>query len=239
MDCIESWAGECFDEAVWIPAGDCLLEGQLIYNPWAEACDVVLLLSPHPNFAGTMDNNVIRGLCEYLPQAGYSVLRFNYPGIGESSLELAAGLSIFDYWDGVEKEQRFEAAQEPAMAALDFLLKSLGPAIKRVHLVGYSFGGIIGLLLTRHRKQIDSITAISMPWISRYNYNFLNTTRGRKFFITGDRDFAYEKNVHQQIWPTIPAPKLFQMVANDHFFRQSEKQLATQVLENLAGKGKI
>jgi alpha/beta superfamily hydrolase len=239
LDSISAGDGDrdFFEEAVWIDAPESLLEGQLIYDPMARACEAVLLLSPHPNFAGTMENNVIRGLSSSLPQAGYSVLRFNYPGVGGSSIELAAGLSAFDYWDAVEKEQRFAAALVPATAAFDFLLQSLGPALQRVHVVGYSFGAVIGLLLTQLRPMIHSVTAISMPWISRYSYDFLPACRGRKYFITGDRDFTYEPEVQARVWPTITGPKDFQLVANDHFFRQSEERLAARVVKNLLVAG--
>lgn len=228
-----------FEEMVWIDTPESLLEGRLMYDPMAEACEAVLLLSPHPNFAGTMDNNVIRGLSSSLPRAGYSVLRFNYPGVGGSGIELSAGLSAFDYWDAVEKEQRFAAALVPAAAALDFLRQSLGPALQRIHVVGYSFGAVIGLLLTGLRPMIDSVTAISMPWIGRYNYDFLPGARGRKYFITGDRDFTYQPEVQARVWPTIPEPKDFQLVDDDHFFRQSEERLAAWVVSNLPVAGDV
>jgi len=237
-DFTDSMDQEIFEETVWIPCDDCLLEGQLTYDPWAEACDGVLLLSPHPNFAGTMTNNVILALSSFLSQEGYSVLRFNYPGVGNSTLNLATHISNFDYWDAVEKEQRFAAALIPATAAFHFLLKSLGSVMGEIHVIGYSFGAIIGLLLNHLRPQIDSVTAISMPWINRYNYDFLNSVKGRKYFITGNRDFTYEHDVQERVWPTIPGPKKFQVVDNDHFFRQSEKQLAEQVMKNLVDKGK-
>jgi alpha/beta superfamily hydrolase len=236
LDSIEAMEKELFEETVRIQAGDCLIEGKLTYDPWAEVCETVLLLSPHPNFAGSMDNNVILGLSSFLAQAGYSVLRFNYPGVGGSTIELAAGVSVFDYWAEVEKEQRFAAALTSATDAFDFLLKSLGPAIRKIHVVGYSFGGIIGLLLRRLRPQINSVTAVSMPWLGRYNYDFLGYINGWKYFITGDRDFTYERHVQKRVWPTVPEPKEFQEVANDHFFRQSEEQLAAQVIRNIAGK---
>ncbi len=228
-----------FEETVWIAAPESLLEGQLIYHPMVEAREAVLLLSPHPHFAGTMDNNVIRSLSSSLPRAGYSVLRFNYPGVGGSSIELAAGLSAFDYWDSVEKEQRFDAALVPALAAFDFLRQCLGPSLQRVHVVGYSFGAAVGLLLTHFRPMIPSVTAISMPWISRYSYGFLPACRGSKYFITGDRDFTYEPEVQARVWPTIPEPKDFQLVDDDHFFRQSEERLAARVVKNLLVAGEV
>jgi len=234
LDSTEPAQVDVFAEKVWIPSGDSLLEGELLYDPWVEHCEAVLLLSPHPNFAGTMENNVIRELAHALAGAGYGVLRFNYPGVGASSITLAAGISAFDYWDMVEREQHFAAALVPAEAAFDFLCQSLGQAVTATHVVGYSFGGIIGLLLTRQRARITSATAISMPWIRRYDYGFLADSRGAKYFFTGERDFACDQEIRIQVWPTIPEPKSFILLDDDHFFRQNEAQLATMVLQQLA-----
>jgi len=225
---------DVFEEKVWIPAGDDLLEGELVYDPWRDRCEAVLLLSPHPNFAGTMENNVIRELVRTFAKAGYGVLRFNYPGVGASTINLPAGISSFDYWEAVEQEQNFTAALLPSLAAFDFLCRSLGTAMTAAHLIGYSFGGIIALLLSKQRQRIESVTAISMPWIDRYDYAFLSDTLGKKYFFTGDRDFACDPEARARIWPAIPDPKIFIPVDDDHFFRKNESRLAAMVLQQLS-----
>ena len=229
-------SADIFEESVAIPWEDGAMEGELTYDPMADACDAVLLLSPHPNFAGTMDNNVITTLARQLGRRGFTVLRFNYPGVGKSAITLVDGESSFDFWEDVEKHQRFEKAAEPSRRALRFLKSSMEAHVGNIHLVGYSFGGVIAMILATDFPEIKSATAIAMPWISRYYYGFLKNVRAPQFFITGVRDFAYEKDVFHREWPEIREPKKLYSVENDHFFRKSEEQLARKVInivENL------
>ena len=226
---IETGTDRIFAERVWIPAENGTLEGWLAYDPERTACDGVVLLSPHPNFAGTMDNNVITELSAYLSASGYAALRFNYPGIGASTIALPQGVSAFDYWDRVEKEQGFDEAIRPTKAALDFLQASLGGCLGQIHLVGYSFGGIIAMMIAGELPHISSTTAISLPWISRYTYDFLENVRCPKFFISGNNDFTFDTAIYRRVWLKVPEPKAFHLVDGDHFFRKRERELARSV----------
>jgi len=234
QDSIDAGTRHVFAEHVWIPADKARLEGWLAYDADGMRCDGVLLLSPHPNFAGTMDNNVIRELAAYLSTAGCAVLRFNYPGIGASTITLPEGVSAIDYWDTVEKDQRFDEAILPATGALNFLLDSLEGYIDRVHVIGYSFGGMIAMMMATTMSSVSSATAISLPWISRYNHDFLQHVTCPKCFISGKRDFTFETHVFQRIWPLVPEPKVFHSVDHDHFFRKGEEELARHILDFLA-----
>jgi alpha/beta superfamily hydrolase len=234
QDYIDARAGHVFAEHVTIQAENGSLEGWLAYDADRTISDGVVLLSPHPNFAGTMDNNVIKELAAYLSAAGYAALRFNYPGVGASSIALPEGVSAFDYWDTVEKEQRFREAIRPATSALDFLRNSLGECIDEIHLVGYSYGGMIAMMIAGNMSHISSATAISLPWISRYNYDFLQDVDCPKLFISGKHDFTFDADIYQRVWPKISEPKIFKSADNDHFFRKSERELARHISDFLA-----
>ncbi len=231
-------AVDFFEEQVWIRTQSGRLEGSLIYDPEAVQQDAVMLLSPHPNFAGTMDNNVILTLSRHLGAHGFAVLRFNYPGVGASSLDSSASGSSFDHWETVEKEQRFEAAVLPSLEALSFLRNTMGAHLGRIHLAGYSFGGVIAAIMAEKVPEIQSLTAISMPWISRYGYGFLEKLTLSKVFISGDKDFAFEQAVFDRVWPGVCEPKTFCRLENDHFFRNAEVPLAQMVIEYLNNMGK-
>lgn len=236
QDFIDTRADRVFEERVSIPAENCSLEGWLAYDGDSSMCDAVVLLSPHPNFAGTMDNNIIKELATHLSASGDAVLRFNYPGVGSSSITLPEGASAFDFWDTVEKELRFHEAIRPATAALDFLRNSLGECIDQIHLVGYSFGGMIAMMMAGMMSHINSAAAISLPWISRYNYDFLQDVHCPKLFISGKRDFTFDTEIYQRVWPQVAEPKIFKPVDNDHFFRKSEKELAGHIADFLASQ---
>jgi alpha/beta superfamily hydrolase len=226
---IETETDRVFAEHVSIPAEKGTLEGWLAYEAERTTCDGVVLLSPHPNFAGTMDNNVITELSAYLSASGYAALRFNYPGIGASTIALPQGVSVFDYWDKVEQEQRFDEAIRPSRTALDFLQDSLGGCLGQIHLIGYSFGGMIAMMMAGELSNIGSATAISLPWVSRYTYDFLENVRCAKFFISGDKDFTFDTAIYRRVWLKVPEPKAFHLVDGDHFFRKRERELARSV----------
>jgi len=216
-------------EHVFIPFGHGRLEGWLSYDEQEIRSDGVLLLSPHPHLAGTMDNNVIREVATFLTGEGFVVLRFNYPGVGASSIEIPQGVSVPDYWKAVEEEQRFEEAGRPTMAVLTFLNHTLGPFLDRIHLVGYSYGAMVALKVAEKLSSIDSVTAISLPWISSYQYGFLKQTLCRKFFITAKRDFTFDPSVYQDAWPRVAEPKKIKSFDCDHFFRKREIELGEEV----------
>jgi alpha/beta superfamily hydrolase len=227
-------AGESvFSEQVWIPYDRGPLEGVLAYEAKKSRGDGVVLLSPHPNFAGTMDNNVIRELAAFLSTAGFIVLRFNYPGIGQSRLALPQGISALDYWDQVEKEQRFDEAVRPSLAAVSFLERSLGNLLDKIHLVGYSYGAMIALMMAKEVGVFSSVTAISLPWVSQYRYDFLKAVSCRKLLITGKQDFAFNPAVYQSAWPEMAEPKMSKWIDCDHFFRKRERELAKEILDFL------
>ena len=59
------------------------LEGR--YNQNAEPnAPIALLLHPHPQHGGTMNNKVVYTLYQCFAQKGFSVLRFNFRGVGRS-----------------------------------------------------------------------------------------------------------------------------------------------------------
>lgn len=227
---IETVGKRSVSERVVIPFNRGILEGWLAYDEEWILRDAVILLSPHPHFAGSMDNNVIRSLAASLSEAGFVTLRFNYPGIGASSIELPDHISVLEYWNAVEEEQRFEEAIRPALAVLSYLHQSLGPHLRSVHLLGYSYGAMIALMVAENLPSLRSVTAISLPWVSQYRYDYLKNVSCPKLFITGKQDFAFDPAVYEQAWPLVAEPKEMKSFHCDHFFRKREKELGSEVL---------
>jgi alpha/beta superfamily hydrolase len=67
------------------PAGtlECLLDAPVLTAGHA-ARGVAFVAHPHPLFGGTMQNKVAQTLARAHAQAGWSVVRFNFRGVGES-----------------------------------------------------------------------------------------------------------------------------------------------------------
>src|SRR5665213_48188 len=80
------------------------LEGRY-HHAAEETAPVALLLHPHPQHGGTMNNKVVYTLFHSFVRSGFSALRFNFRGVGKSQ-------GIFD---------RGEGELSDAASALDWL----------------------------------------------------------------------------------------------------------------------
>src|SRR5271167_3015983 len=70
-----------------------------------ENAPIALMLHPHPQHGGTMNNKVVYALYHVFAEHGFSVLRFNFRGVGRSQ----------------GKFDRGEGELSDAAAALDWL----------------------------------------------------------------------------------------------------------------------
>ena len=74
---------------------------------------IALILHPHPQFGGTMNNQVVYALYYMFVERGFSVLRFNFRGVGRSQgyFDNGAGRAV-----GCGLRARLAAAAEPRCA---------------------------------------------------------------------------------------------------------------------------
>jgi hypothetical protein len=92
-------------------------------RPPAVPRGTALLCHPHPQHGGTMDNKVVMTLARAFVQLGYTSVRFNYRGVGESAGTWAHGHGEVD----------------DALAVIDALSTPGLPLV----LGGFSFGGYV------------------------------------------------------------------------------------------------
>jgi alpha/beta superfamily hydrolase len=59
--------------------------------PEGDSRGVAIVAHPHPLFGGTMDNKVVQTLARAFVQCGWTVVRFNFRGVGASAGEHDAG----------------------------------------------------------------------------------------------------------------------------------------------------
>ena len=88
---------EIIEERITFTGKNLTLAGVISYPAADDPVRSVLLCSPHPHFAGDMDNNIIQAIAGDLARDSVT-LRFDYRGVGNSKIELPPGLSVFDYW---------------------------------------------------------------------------------------------------------------------------------------------
>ena len=108
---------------------------------------VVLILHPNPQLGGSMNNKVVYTLFQAFAKMGFSVLRFNFRGVGKSQ----------GNFDG---EQETELTD--TLAALDWL-KNQDPEASHTWIAGYSYGALVGLSILMRRPDIDGFVAVSPP----------------------------------------------------------------------------
>ncbi len=158
------------------PAGR--LEGR--YQPSKEkSAPIAIILHPHPQFGGTMNNQIVYQLFYLFQKRGFTTLRFNFRPIGRSQGE-------FDHGAGELSD---------AASALDWV-QSLHPDSKSCWVAGYSFGAWIGMQLLMRRPEIEGFMSIA-PQPNTYDFSFLAPCPSSGLIINGDADkVAPEKDVN-------------------------------------------
>ena len=145
------------------------LEGRYHPNP-NDAAPIALVLHPHPQFGGTMNNKVIYNIYYALHELGFSVLRFNFRGVGRSQ-------GVFDAGVGELSD---------AASALDYL-QEMNPNARQCWVAGFSFGAWISMQLLMRRPEISGFVSVSPP-ANMYDFSFLAPCPSSGLIINGDAD---------------------------------------------------
>ena len=131
---------------------------------------IAMILHPHPQFGGTMNNQVVYHLYYTFVERGFSVLRFNFRGVGRSQ-------GYFDNGPGELSD---------AATALDWL-QIAKPDSKACWIVGVSFGTWIAMQLLMRRPEIDSFVCVAPP-ANLYDYSFLAPCPASGLLVNGEID---------------------------------------------------
>jgi len=148
------------------PAGR--LEGR--YHHAGTGVPVALVLHPHPQFGGTMNNKVVYNLFHTFVNRGFSVLRFNFRGVGRSQ-------GSFDNGAGELSD---------AASALDWM-QTYNPSAAECWVAGFSFGAWIGMQLLMRRPEINGFISVAPP-ASRYDFTFLAPCPSDGLILQGTDD---------------------------------------------------
>lgn len=131
---------------------------------------VALILHPDPLFGGTMNNKVVYSLFSCFKDLGFSVLRFNFRGVGRSQGQFDNGIGELS----------------DATIALDWL-QNMNPDAKQCWIAGYSFGAWIGLQLLMRRPDINNFIAVTPP-ANEKDFTFLAPCPASGLIVQGGRD---------------------------------------------------
>ena len=149
------------------PAGR--LEGR--YQPGkSPTAPLALILHPHPQHGGTMDNKVAYYLYHAFVHRGFATLRFNFRGVGRSQGEFDSGVGELS----------------DAASALDWL-QSMNPNSTGTWIAGFSFGAWIGMQLLMRRPEIKGFISVAPP-ANLYDFSFLAPCPSSGLIIQADQD---------------------------------------------------
>ena len=141
-----------------------------------------LVLHPEPNKKGTMNNRVTFATYKLFQKRGFSVMRFNFRGVGRSE-------GTFDNGEG-------ELAD--AASAMDWL-QSQNPTSNTSWISGFSFGSWIGMQLMMRRPEITGFISISPP-ASTHDFSFLAPCPASGLIVQGkDNDLVPASKVENLV----------------------------------------
>ena len=198
------------------PAGN--LEAQLIkgFPNQENNSDIgIIVCHPHPQYGGTMAFPVVRILYKTFGDLGHPSIRFNFRGVGNSDGSSGNG----------------EGEREDLISVCRYLLNGEF-GVKRLLIIGYSFGATIGASVTGEFDEIIGYVAISYPFSFIPQFIELAQVSKPKFFIIGDRDDFTTLRVFQKEYKEMPEPKDIKIFPGvDHFWNGSERILTETTID--------
>mgnify|MGYP006294548651 FL=1 len=185
------------EKEIRIPSGPLSLEGR-----FEKASDekAVVVTHPHPLYGGNMDNPVVTAATEAFREKGFSTLRFNFRGTGQST-------GMFDEGHG---------EQTDTGAALSFLRQQ---GMTRISLAGYSFGAWVNAKgLAENLLEAEEHIMISPP-VAFMSFDGISADLPVSLIITGSRDpIAPPDNIRQYLEQWNPASRFEIIDGCDHFY---------------------
>ncbi len=191
------------------------LEGQ--FHPAKDkGAPIALILHPHPQQGGTMNNRVVYELYNIFAQRGFATLRFNFRGVGRSQGEYDEGVGELS----------------DAATAMDWLQAS-NPDSGQCWVAGFSFGAWISMQLLMRRPEIDSFISIAPP-TNKYDFNFLAPCPSSGLLVHGAVDAMVPEEGTLALVKKLSAQKRIEISYNlikgaNHFFHDKIDDLSKVV----------
>lgn len=191
------------------------IEGRYHHNPERNA-PVALVLHPHPKHGGTMNNKVVYNLFHAYARNGFSVLRFNFRGVGKSEGQFDNGVGELS----------------DAATALDWL-QSQNPDSSSYWIAGFSFGAWLAMQLLMRRPELENFVAVSPP-ANMYDFSFLAPCPRGGLIVQGDQDSIVSEDDVQKLYDKLSTQRNikveYRVISGaDHFFRNHMEHLVTHI----------
>jgi alpha/beta superfamily hydrolase len=203
------------EKRVFIQSEGLKIEGLLGGGPGQRA---VMVTHPHPLYGGDMYNNVVEAIVKAYCESGYTTLRINFRGVGQS--------------DGSFDDGRGE--QEDVRAALTYLQELEKSSID---LAGYSFGAWVNAMGLQHFKQVERMIMVSPP-VNFIDFSFLEYNSKIRLVIAGSGDDIGPPGMIQKMLPRWNPDVLFKVVQGaDHFYWGKTGEIEEIIRDFLGSEG--
>ena len=177
---------------------------------------VALVLQPHPQYGGTMNNRIVYETYNCFYKNNFSVIRINFRGVNKSD-------GVFDNGQGELSD---------AAAALDWIEKE-NPDYSQCWVSGFSFGSLICMQLIMRRPEVNRFIAIS-PQPNVYDFTFLAPCPISGLVIYGKNDELVSVDSILNLKKRLSMQKnidvKFESIVNaNHFYKNKEKELSASI----------
>ena len=198
------------------PGPEGRLEGRYHPQPGKPDAPIAIVLHPHPQYGGTMNNRVVYNLHYAFHRMGFTVMRFNFRGVGRSQGEFDQGIGELS----------------DAASALDYL-QAMNPNSKHCWVAGFSFGAWIGMQLLMRRPEITGFVSVAPP-ANMYDFSFLAPCPSSGLIINGTADRVAPPKDTQTLVGKLREQKGITITHHeiegaDHFFRDDEAYMKPMI----------
>lgn len=181
---------------------------------------LAIVLHPHPEQGGTMNNKVTYALFRAFVDQGFTTLRFNFRGVGRSE-------GKFDHGDGELSD---------AAACLDWL-QAQNPEPQQCWVAGFSFGAWVCMQLLMRRPELDGFIAVAPP-ANMYDFTFLAPCPVSGMLLQGAKDEIVPKDSVMKLAGRLSAQRGldidYRVIPEaDHFFGNEIPELVGHVHQYL------
>ena len=210
---------------IFLPGPSGRLEGKYFKNEKIGS-PVAVILQPHPQYGGTMNNKIVQEAYNVFIKNGFSVLRFNFRGVGKSD-------GTFDNGQGELSD---------AAAALDWIERD-NQNYSQCWIAGFSFGSLICMQLIMRRPEVTKFISIS-PQPNVYDFTFLAPCPTSGQIIYGDKDELVSRESLTELKNRLKSQKgidvLFSEIKGaNHFFKNKEDDLKKEIDKYVSEKTEL
>jgi len=210
------------NKEIFIPGPSGRIQAKYYKNK-QQGAPVALVLQPHPQYGGTMNNRIVYEVYNSFYKNGFSVIRMNFRGVDKSD-------GMFDNGQGELSD---------AAAALDWIEKN-NPSYSQCWVSGFSFGALICMQLIMRRPEVNKFIAVS-PQPNVYDFTFLAPCPISGLMIYGRNDELVPEEHVLKLKKRLSLQKnievKFDCIQNaNHFYKNKEKELSTSIDRYLKDK---